>query len=263
VSYHSCIYEGIVNHRRFAPVSHRFTFSTLMFYLDLEELPKIFQGRLFFGYERRTPIVFKRADYLGDEAVPLDEAVRGAVANKLGFRPEGPIRLLTQLRYFGYIFNPVSFYYCYGREGKRLEAILAEITNTPWGERYSYAVSAKAREGDDKSINPSPFRKQFHVSPFMEMEIDYRWRLQIPGERLTVSMENYRKGEKIFDANLSLRRQEMTGVNLAKAIALHPPMTLKTISTIYYQAFRLYFLKRTPFFPHPNYPDHPHKEELV
>lgn len=234
-----------------------------MFYLDLEELPKIFQGRWFCGYERRAPVAFKRADYFGEAKASLEESVRGAVADKLGFYPEGPIRLLTQLRYFGYSFNPVSFYYCYGKDGERLEAILAEITNTPWGERYSYVISGGTDEGDESSVRPPLFRKQFHVSPFMEMDIDYGWRFQKPGERLTVSMENFREGEKIFDATLSLYRQEMTRANLAKALVLHPPMSFKTISAIYFQAFRLYFLKRTPFFEHPKYAEKPPKEEWV
>lgn len=157
---HSCLYDGWVRHRRFAPRAHAFRYRLFMAYLDLTELDRVFRGRWFWSTRRPALAWFRRADYLGDPSVPLDQAVRDCVERNTGVRPRGPIRLLTHLRYFGYVFNPVSFYYCFDTADTRVETIVAEITNTPWGERHAYVLSARGEQ-------PLRFRfgKAFHVSP--------------------------------------------------------------------------------------------------
>jgi DUF1365 family protein len=181
--------------------------------------------------------------------VSLDQAVRNLVERETGVRPCGSIRLLTRLRSLGEGFNPVSFYYCYDACGERIETILAEITNTPWNERHTYVLSARDSRSDGKHLCFS-FDKRFHVSPFMPMDIDYDWRFSRPDERIVVHMENRRRSELLFDATLTLTRNEINGKNLAIALAIHQWTRLLVLAAIHWQALRLW-CKRVPYFTHP------------
>jgi DUF1365 family protein len=245
----SCIYRGNVRHRRFRPREHAFRYPLFMMYLDLAELPGVFDGRAMWSARRPAPAWFRRADYLGNADVPLDEAVRGLVQEKSGERPTGPIRLLTHLRYFGCMMNPVSFYYCFDATGNIVETIVAEITNTPWGERHAYVLGAHENRGtgDRKRYR---LNKEFHVSPFIGMDMNYDWRFTEPGRRLVVHMENLTDEGKLFDATLVLQRESMSPRALRSALLRHPFMTARVTSAIYWQALRLH-LKRTPFYAHP------------
>lgn len=227
----SAIYEGVVTHRRRTPVAHAFRMRLFMAYLDLAELPQALAGV--------PPLLarFRRADYLGDPAVPLDEAVRELVQERLGVRPTGPIRMLAHLRSLGHCFNPVVFYWCFAPDEERVEAVVAEVTSTPWGERHAYVV---AGEGNADHVLESRHEKAMHVSPFMPMEMTYRWRVATPGERLAVRIENRdAAGALVFDAQLALRRRELTRAGLARAVARHPAMTLHVLGRIYAEALRL------------------------
>jgi hypothetical protein len=245
----SCIYEGSVEHRRFRPVEHSFGFRMFLMYLDLEELPRLFAGRWLWSCGRPNLASFRRADYLGDPSVPLDRAVRDLVAERTGRRPAGPVRLLTHLRYFGYCYNPVSFYYCFDSGDRGVETVVAEITNTPWRERHLYVFS-RAGMADD----PFPLRlrvaKEFHVSPFMGMDLEYDWRLSEPGETLHARMNNFDAAGKLFDAVMVLRRRPLEGRHLSRVLARFPLMTCQVIAAIYWQALRLR-LRGAPFFAHP------------
>lgn len=251
----SAIYKGWVRHRRFTPVEHQFRYRLFMMYLDLGELPDLFDRYWLWSARRWAPACFLRRDYMGDPLISLDEAVRNRVQQFEGFRPEGPIRVLTHLRYYGYCFNPVSFYYIFDRTGERVEAMIAEVNNTPWGESHAYVLPAERNLGTSDKLR-FRFRKDFHVSPFMEMDVDYDWRLGLPGEHLWVHMDNLKAGTKIFDATMRLDRREINSPALAGTLAQFPFMTGKVIAAIYWQALRLW-LKRTPFHPHPT----PHKTE--
>jgi DUF1365 family protein len=250
----SGIYRGRVAHSRQLPRAHAFTYRLFMMYLDLDELDEVFRGRWLWSARRPALAWFRRADYLGDAAVPLDEAVRAEAARLTGRRPTGPIRMLTHLRYYGYVQNPVTFYYCFTPDGARIETILAQITNTPWNERHTYAMTAGGGDAGEETEVPTDrahhFDKAFHVSPFMEMDHEYVWRFSDPGETLRVHMENHASGAKVFDAALSLKRIEITGPALASALAEYPFMTLRVAAGIYVQALRLW-LKRIPFYAHP------------
>jgi len=157
------------------------------------------------------------------------------------------------MSYFGFRFNPVSFYYCYDKSDE-LEFIVAEVNNTPWGEQYCYVLGADNNHSsvntDNKQINRYQVDKQFHVSPFMSMDIDYDWRFSVPDESLSVHMENHHQGRKIFDATLKLKKRKISSFNLAMALIRFPIVTLKIVIAIYYQAMRLW-LKRIPFINHP------------
>ena len=247
---HSCLYEGQVKHRRFAPTVHTFTTRLFYTYLDLDELGEIFRGRWLWSTRYPTLAWFRRADYFGDARVPLKTAVCDRVERETGRRPAGPIRLLTHLRYFGYVFNPVTFYYCFDPTDQYIETIVAEITNTPWGERHTYVLP---RENDISLSNDLHFLfgKDFHISPFMPMEIRYDWSFVTPGHHLHVHMQNIQNEHKIFDATLNLRRKPLNATTCARVLTLYPLMTVKVIGIIYWQALRL-FLKRTPLYTHPN-----------
>ena len=247
----SCLYTGHIRHRRFGPRRNAFRYRIYLSYLDLDELPGLFARRWFWSVRRPAPVWFRRADFLGDPCVPLDQAVRDRIEAETGRRPNGPIRLLTHLRQFGWNFNPVSFYYVFDASGARLETIVAEITNTPWDERYAYVLQVADAERVGAQGLRWQFDKRFHVSPFLPMDMRYDWRFSEPGDTLSVHMENWKDGQPQFDATLTLRREPLDGKSLARALAAFPLITLKVSALIYWQALRL-LLKRTPFFTHPD-----------
>ena len=245
----SAVYEGTVRHRRLAPVAHVFRYSLFMLYVDLAELPGLFDERWLWSASHPNLAWFRRADHAGDPQVPLDQSVRDQVEAATGRRPMGPIRLLTHFRYFGYAFNPVSFYYCFDGEDRRVDTIVAEVTNTPWGERHCYVLDGSLDEGRGRH-HRYRFGKRFHVSPFMPMDVDYDWRFDTPGERLMVHMVNVRSGSRFFDATMVLARRELTAASLARTLVQYPFMTARVIGAIHWQALRLW-MKRCPFYPHP------------
>ena len=237
----SCLYEGTVRHRRVAPATE-FRHRLGLAYVDLDELPGLLGGRLVrpgIGTLR-----FRRRDYLGDRGTPLDTAVRDVVAHQTGERPGGPIRLLTQLRSFGICFNPVSFYYCFEADGTTLNSLIAEVTNTPWGERHAYVVPAPAT---GSRILAGEFDKELHVSPFMGMDHQYTCRATTPGRTLSVHIESDRRGERAFDATLSLRRRELTRRSAASIVSRYPAASTRVLALIYGHALGLRLAGAQPF----------------
>lgn len=245
----SCIYKGELYHHRYLPRENRFTYTVFFMFLDLEELEHLFDGYWLWSVGQANVANFRRADYLGPAEAPLDQAVRDRVEQELGERPGGPIRMLTHLRYYGHCFNPVSFYYCYDTADTRVEYIVAEITNTPWLERHSYVLGEKQNQG---TVSRKRFRfaKGFHVSPFMDMDFRYDWNFEEPGGSLRIHMINFKEETRFFEAILSMQRREISGPALAWVLIRFPAMTIKVLSMIYWQAFRLW-LKKTPYYEHP------------
>ena len=256
---HSRIYTGRVVHHRYAPRAHRFGYRLFMMYLDLDELPDLFEPYRLWSARKPAVAWFRRADHYGDPAQPLAEAVRELVFQRVSARPRGAIRLLTHLRYFGYCMNPVSFYYCRDRDDTATDFIVAEINNTPWGERWCYVLDCRPAAGRRPADGPADgrlrrhqfrFEKKFHVSPFMPMRQHYEWALSEPGERLGVTMRNRQDGERVFCARLALRRQALTAAALRGVLSRYPFMTARVVTAIYWQALRLW-MKKTPFHAHP------------
>jgi uncharacterized protein len=258
-----------------------------MMYLDLDELPSVFAGRRFWSLERPNLATFRRQDHIGDPASSLAETVRDLVEDQTGSRPSGAVRLLTHLSYCGYCFNPVSLYFCFeseagqGATGERLHSVVAEVTNTPWKERHCYVLRVNSTIPDKKSsglievlansltgdgtLSPKQgtgptgkltgkisldFPKEFHVSPFMPMDVDYRWQLTPPGQRLVLHTENWRNGERYFDATLVMTRTPIETGSLARVLIRYPLMTGQVMVNIYWQAFWLWW-KKVPYVPHP------------
>jgi uncharacterized protein len=246
----SCIYEGTIRHRRFLPVENAFRYRLFLVYLDLAELEQVFALHPLWSCERPNIAWFRRGDHFGDPHLPLERAVRDLVQKRTGRRPSGPIRMLCHMRYFGHCFNPASFYYCWDPADTRVETIIVEIHNTPWGEVHTYVLDQAWNEHPVAGWQRHRMSKEFHVSPFIDMDIRYDWRFRDPGSELKVHMIDYQKGAQLFDASLALRRTQITPGSLTRVLVRYPLMTVKVVAMIYWQALKLKH-KGVPIFTHP------------
>jgi len=244
----SCLFVGEVEHRRFEPVHHEFRYKVCYYYLDLDEIEKIFRYPFFLSLNSPGILSWWRKNYIHPTDLPIREVVTSSIKKHTGEDFEGPIRMLTNISYFGYCFNPVSFYYCFDKDEK-LRFIVSEVTNTPWKQRN---IEVYPFRGDNKTLQEHP--KSFHVSPFMQMEIDYSFVLNRPENDLYILMQNRPTGGKnlIFDSTLKLKRKEITNLSILTHLLKFPLITFKTIAAIYWQALLLYFIKKTPFYSHPD-----------
>jgi DUF1365 family protein len=240
----SCLYHGLVRHSRYRPRRHAFRYRLFQFFLDLDEVDSVLDRLWFCSSRRPAPIRFRRRDHLGDSQQSLKEAVHDKVRELGGPVIDGKVCLLTNLRYFGYGFNPVSFYFCYDRD-QVLRAILAEVNNTPWGEQHCYLIPVKSEQRFIRHQQD----KAFHVSPFMDLDMTYQWTLSHPDERLLVQIENQQAGERLFDAALVMKRKTLDNRHVMQMMLSYPLMTFKVIGAIYFEALRLW-LKKVPFYAH-------------
>ena len=242
------IYKGTIVHRRFTPFNHFFNYPLFMAFIDLDTVNSFLKKSWFWNVNKKALIAFHREDYHGKPDTDLSQSVRETVYKSIGKEIKGPIRLLTHLRYFGYCFNPVSFYYCYDEMDSEVEVIVAEVTNTPWKERYPYVIHDKHGKNHRLTAN---FEKKLHVSPFWGMDHDYEWMFTQPGKDLFVSMKNFKSNQKVFDATLKMKRMLFTKKELLKQVIKFPFITLVVVFRIHFQAFKLW-IKKAPFFIHPN-----------
>jgi uncharacterized protein len=245
----SAVYEGRVTHRRYRPHAHAFTYRMAQLFLDLDELEHVFDRHALWSVNRRNVAEWRRSDYLAPTDMTLAEAIRAKIKACTGRAPHGPIRMLTHVRYAGFVFNPVTFYYCYTDDGITLDSIVAEITNTPWHERHAYVLPVDQAEVRGRALHWT-FDKRFHVSPFMPMQRDYDWRFTLPSDDLRVHMKVLADAEPDFDATLTLRRKALDTTSLARVLWRYPLMTAQVVGAIHWQALRLW-LKRNPVHDHP------------
>jgi len=250
--------EGSVRHRRKYPVNHQFQYDTGMLALDLEEWDRVTDTSPLFSLERFNWLSLKRSDYFQPETGDLGDAVRGHVEQATGWRPDGPVELITHPRYFGYVFNPVSFYFCY-RAGERPEegavpkVILAQISNTPWHERHVYCLETERQGASDSGWRTERFEfsKRFHVSPFNGMEQHYQWTFSFRGPDLRIHMNVLEAEKKHFDATLVVRRTPLTRKEVHRSLRKFPVEAIKVTAGIYWHALKLK-LKGAPFYTHPD-----------
>ena len=241
----SAIYTGNVWHRRLSPKSHAFQYRVYMLYLDLAELDKVFSLSRFWSKNKFSIARFQRSDFFGDNEVVISESVRSKVEQEIGVRPQGPIRLLANIRYWGYIINPINCYYCFDTNDEKIEAVLLEVTNTPWGEKQAYVLSCDPSV-DSQKIS---FQKKLHVSPFLPMDMRYEWQGCAPADRLKFSLTNFREDEKVFAAGVDFQRQTISSKSLNSLLWQFPLMTLQVFIGIHWQALKLW-LKGLKIFNH-------------
>lgn len=235
----SAIYQGYVHHNRYFPKKHAFSYKIFLLWLNLDEIPEIEQKISGFSTNFWSPLRFKREDYLGDPALPLKQSVLQKMSHLAKKELSGEIFLLGQVRTFGLYFSPVNFYYLRHKNG-HFSHLLAEVSNTPWDQRHCYLVDL-----DEQKDCP----KMFHVSPFNPMDMQYKWKISQPQQKLTLSLSCH-KDTKHFVASLKLIRKELNSSSLTRVLLSIPSMTLKTVFGIYWQALKL-FLKRLPVYANP------------
>lgn len=252
----SAIYSGRIRHRRFAPMGHEFVYSVFMIWLDLDELPAVFSKTKLWSSTGTAFVQFRQQDFFGGTGKPLKVFVLDWVYEQTGRRLSGPVRMLANLRVGGYLINPIVCYYLYSDNGQDLEYVVVEVTNTPWGQRQHYLLPCNNSEilptdKKQKKLIKGEFTKAMHVSPFQSMDMVYKWRLDKPSTHLNVHFDNFKKGEKVFDASLILKREPLTAKSMRNVLWRYPLMTLKVALAIYWQAFKLW-RKGAPIYSNPH-----------
>jgi uncharacterized protein len=243
----SALYRGKLRHRRFAPRAHAFTYPVYMAFLDIDRLQELMAVSPFSSYNRWNWTSFCERDHFGDPHKPLRNRLEQDASRNGVKLPNGPIFLLTHLRYLGYVFNPVSFFYCYDSSGD-LAMVLSEVNNT-FGESWNYWLTPDVQT---RNLSAWRFRtsKKMHVSPFHSMELEYDWLFTPPGERLVLHMNTLAGGKANFDATLQLQRRPWSSKEVLSALAAYPFMTLRVIGAIHWEALRLW-AKGVPVYTHP------------
>jgi uncharacterized protein len=237
----AALYVGWLRHRRAAPVAHEFTYPLFMVLLDIDCIRESMRVSRLTSYNRWNWATFDDRDHFGDPQVPLRERLALDAARLGDTLPDGQILMLANLRYLGYCFNPVSFFYCFDKAGV-LRRILAEVNNT-FGGSHNYWLEAPAVPSADDAaagVFRATAKKSLYVSPFMEHALDYAFAFTPPGERLVAHIDVNEGPSALFDATLSLERQPWSAAEIRRVLARHPLMTAKVVAAIHWEAFRLW-----------------------
>lgn len=240
----SAIYRGVVAHARLRPKRHSLRYRVFSLLLDLDELPDLNLDLRLFGYNRRALVSFHDSDH-GDGG---DTCLRHWVEQRLeevGIAlAGGPIRLLCYPRILGYVFNPLSVFFCYRPNGK-LAAILYEVSNT-FAERHTYVIPVT---NSDATLINQTCEKAFYVSPFLPMDCQYQFEIEPPGDQVRITIRQDDKEGRIFGADFTARHGRLDDRGLLAALAIHPLMTVKIIAGIHWEALLLW-LKGVPVLRH-------------
>lgn len=243
----SCLYTGQLWHRRLRPREHEFRYAVSSFYLDLDELPELDRRSRLFGCNRGRLFSFHDRDHMDGQPGATQPKVLAYLRSRGLELDGGKVCLLTQCRLFGYVFNPISVYYCYAASGE-LRARVAEVNNT-FGERILYLLESGVPGGDQRHAR-SFAAKEMHVSPFVSMDARYEFRLPPPGERLSVFISETEHGQHFFDAHLWGERRPLEDRSLVAVALRYPLLTLRIVAGIHWQALRLWW-KGVPFYRQP------------
>jgi DUF1365 family protein len=237
----SGLFVGSLRHRRFTPVPHAFTYPLFMALLDIDRLPELMRVSAITSYNGWNWASFDDRDHFGDPSHPLRDRLETDAARHGIELPAGRIFLLTNLRYLGYCFNPVSFFYCFDRG--RLQLVLAEVRNT-FGGTHNYWL----RPDSSSRTFRAAATKSLYVSPFMPIDLQYAFAFTPPEERLVAHMKTLDAGSACFDATLSLERRPWSAAEIRRALVRYPAMTATVMAGIHWQALRLWW-KGVPIVP--------------
>jgi DUF1365 family protein len=251
MSFRSALYVGSVMHRRLRPRPHRLRYRVFWMLLDLDEIDDLARGLRLFSRGRFNFASFHDADHGDGGGRPLREQVEGHLRDAGIDTGHGPIRLLCMPRVFGHGFNPLSVYFCH-RHDQSLAAILYEVHNT-FGQRHSYLIPVEATA---RSFVNQHCEKVFYVSPFMDMDMTYAFRVAAPAERVAVAIRTADKDGLMLVAALGGNRVALTDVALLGAVLTHPLLTLKVVGAIHWHALRM-MLKGFRLRARPNPPPIP------
>jgi DUF1365 family protein len=244
----SALYFGSVRHERVRPAKHAFEYPLFMAFLDVEKIPELMNISRLASYNRWNWASYCEGDHFGDVRKPLRERMQADALRNGVILPDGQIFLLTHLRYLGYNFNPVSFYYCFDR-AEKLQVVLAEVNNT-FGETQNYWLSAANAVASSQNSVSYEFDKGFHVSPFIGMSGRYQWTFTAPGDDIFVQTNLSEDGQPLFGGTLKMSRRPWSAKWLRYALLRFPWVTAKTIAAIHFEAARLW-LKKVPLVRHP------------
>ena len=230
----SCIYNGTVIHKRYKPKTHFFKYSVFSLLLDLSELELLNEKIKFFSFNKFNLISFFEKDHGNRDGTSLVNWVKNYLKKNQIETENIKIKLLCYPRIFGYVFNPLSVFFVYDKNEK-LVSILYEVKNT-FGEQHTYVF----RVDNENNLIQNNCSKKFHVSPFIQMDCNYFFKILKPGERLSIIIDQYDPTGKILFASQDGKKADLTGKELIKSYLKHPLMTFKIISAIHFEAFKLW-----------------------
>jgi len=239
----SAIYQGDVVHQRFLPKHHKFTYSMFFFWLKLSEITDELNFVNYFSVNKRSLYQFKVSDYFPYKQPQTPQELASAVKAKMqdlgASDVSGEIYFFGQVRALGIFFSPVNFYFHKPTTSDECNWMLAEVSNTPWNERHYYLVDMYNQKDTDK---------QFHVSPFNPIDMQYKWQVGQPNNSFNLALSCY-KSERHFTASLALKKHALSSKNMKRLVFKIPSTTLFSLIGIYWQALKL-FIKRVPIYSH-------------
>ncbi len=241
--------SGHVIHNRLKPKPHRFKYNMSWCVLDVDQISTWMKRSKLWKHNGWSLFSIKDKDYINAEAKPIGDKVRNFIQQQ-GHQPfDGCIYLFTHPRFLGYGFNSVNFYFCYQNGG--MKYIISEINNTPWGEKKLYFHDCKSAQQGESGDLVFEFSKQFHISPFVAMDIDYSWKFHVTEQFIQVNMELRQKGVNLLNVILDTKITPYMDNSNQQLPLRHCFQPWKMAVGIYWQAFKLWF-KKVPFYSHPD-----------